>query len=263
MSFDAPRLIRIVTAGTVGVVLQGCVVGSLATNTGPSDVGEWSAARVQQAHVGERVGFSFILREPGSAQAVSASRLADYLVMQFGGERAEFNLGLADRFEFEHVLTQAQPGDRILVRGEAMRIRAERDTMKVGGRWQRSESPFNDPDRAVARDELTLEMYQSRVEIAFAVPPEDLDWSTARLDIVRRGNQRTAVYRASTTRHGFSVNGPGARRGGSRDIRADCRSSQSARVDHRAAHGPRCKRSHARAFYDLRDAVSPIRRRNG
>ena len=69
----------LLSAGLIfyAAMLPGCIYGSLASDTGPSAEGLWSVENMQEAHVGEKVKYSFILREPLNESRLSLFGLAD------------------------------------------------------------------------------------------------------------------------------------------------------------------------------------------
>lgn len=77
----------VLVAASLG--LGGCLSGSLATNTGPTGPHGWCTAKEQQAHVGETVGYSFILKHPFHKRPIAPYGYADYCVATIGRERVE------------------------------------------------------------------------------------------------------------------------------------------------------------------------------
>ena len=169
----------------------GCHYGSLACGTGPSQAGMWSVAGVQDAHVGEELAFSFILRERFKRDRLALFGIADYAAVYILGDRIEAPAGIDHTFAFKYKLEGVEPGRTITATAEAFKIRGSRDYMKIRGRWQRSVSTVDDTDKQVARDSIKLRIYQSKVDFTVPASSTVLDWPTARMVITRRENKES------------------------------------------------------------------------
>jgi len=188
---------------------QGCIYGSLASDTGPSHEGVWSVAGVQQAHVGETVQFSFIVRQRGEQARLALQGVADYAAMHILEDRFEAEADLIEnRFAFSCDLVGVQPERTITVTAEALETRGSRDYMEIRGQWRRSVSSVDDPDRQVVRAVIKLRTYRSRIEQPIEPATTDLDWSTARLLITRLDGEVSTVFEDKPQRPGFTLNGP-------------------------------------------------------
>ena len=186
----------------------GCTYVSLACDTGPSEQGLWSVAELQDAHVGETLKFSLILRERLRAGRIAALGITDYASINILEERIEVRPNINSEFLFEHRPVGLEPGRVVTVRAAAFKVKGTKDYMKIRGTWHRSFSPIDEPDRLVGRGAIRLRGYQSRIEYAFLKPRVDLDWSSARLVITRRDGQVSTVFADQPHRPGFTMNGP-------------------------------------------------------
>lgn len=198
---------RLVAGCLAALLCSGCAYSfsSLATDTGPrSQGGQWSVAKSQWVHVGERLNVSFALR----------SKLADYAVLTVEP------LGLAKvslvaergRFVFEDLrFTEPTPPDRpLILRAAAYRERDERDVMDLDGRLLRRESPFDIADQKVASATLKLHVYQSNLAIQVPPDPAGYNWQTAKLLLYADPERPAEVRPAREYRSGFRVEGPTA-----------------------------------------------------
>ncbi len=197
----------------VGLILiscsnTGCIYGSLASDTGFSKAGNWSVARIQDAHVGETVKFSFILREWFQANRIDALGVADYAAANILEQRIETAPDISSAFLFEHALRGIKPGRSIAVEVKAFQIKGSKDYMKIRGEWHRSMSAVDEPDKMVAKASIKLRTYQSRIDYAFGKPQVDLDWAGARLVITRNDGKVSTVFADQPHRPGFTMNGP-------------------------------------------------------
>ncbi|MBI4717205.1 MAG: hypothetical protein HY763_05330 [Planctomycetes bacterium] len=194
-----------------GIVLGtgGCVTGSLASSTGPRPPGHrWSVAPRQPVHVGETVQFDFVLQD-AFRRLVDATGRADYCAAIIAGERVESMPDATGHFHFEHTFADLQPGQRVEVRVFAYRQLANKDFMRIGGVWMRSESPYEESDRKVASDALTLVAYQAEIELPVVRPADDLDVETGVLRL-HRTEGTSAVFVDKPGRPGFTMSGPDA-----------------------------------------------------
>ncbi len=206
-------VVRRVLPGVIGLVVAsvspGCVTGSLATSTGPRPDGfAWSPDKRQYAHVGEAVSFDFVLTNP-LGQFVDPVGIVDYGVARFDGERIEMELDPTGHLSFTRTI-HAAPGDSLKVDVSAYRQLAGRDQIKVGDEWIHSNSPFEQPDKKVADDMVTLMVYQAEVRLRIPSPPDDLDPETGVMRFHRTSGVSTPVYIDRPGRPGFHVTGPDA-----------------------------------------------------
>jgi hypothetical protein len=185
-------------------VVGGCVSGSLATNTGARAGESWATASRQPAHVGETVQFSFVLKRPMEDKSMHALGVADYCVFDIGGERYDVDVDESGAFRIEHGLTQARAGDKVRVTAVAYREYGPRDHRRVAGEWLKNQSPQNEPDQRVASARVTLEVYQSSLELDVPPLPDGLDPSTARLVLRPRGRRDVVLYAHRPPRRGFT-----------------------------------------------------------
>ncbi len=188
--------------------MNGCVYGSLASNTGFSSGGVWSVAKVQDVHVGETVRFSFVLRERFRDGRIELLGIADYAAANILDERIEVEPDVSSAFLFENKLKDVPAGRIVDVEVAAFKIRGTRDYMKIRGRWQHSISAVDEPDNLVGQDRLRLRVYQSEIDYSFAKPRADLDWATARLVLTRDDGRASTVLMDQPHRPGFTMNGP-------------------------------------------------------
>lgn len=187
----------------------GCIAGSLATTTGLRPAGSrWSIAPRQSAHVGEEVHFDFVLHN-GAGSMVSPLGVADYCVASIGSYRVEAVPDDTGHFAFSFRLDRASPGDEITVEVTAYQQRGRRDFVQVGGQWLEAQSPLAELDKPVARASVRLAIYQSKVSLRIARPPDDLDPQTGVLRLIRMDGSATSVYIDRPGRPGFRLAGPG------------------------------------------------------
>ena len=161
----------------------------------------------QAAHVGENVRFDFVLTDTLGA-FVSPAGAADYAVVTIDEGRREIEPDSQGHFSLEHRLTQSKEGDRVRVRAEAVRQNGRRDYMQVQGRWLRSESERNEPDRSVAGDSVDLLVYQSAVELHLDGTGDELDLETGVLRLRKLDGTMHTVYADRPGPKGFSLAGP-------------------------------------------------------
>lgn len=187
----------------------GCVSASLASNTGPRSPGSrWSDAPRQMVHVGEQVQFDFILVDPFTRRLMPPVGLADYCVATVGGERIEAEADVFGHFQFAHTFDRRRLGKKLRVEAAAFQQRGGRDFMKVRGQWLHVDSPYDIPDRQVARDSILLTVYETRIELSVIRPPDELEPETGKLRIRRTDGTTTSVFLDKPNRPGFIISGP-------------------------------------------------------
>ena len=197
-------LLLTVSAGGGG----GCVTASLASNTGPRPAGRvWSMAGRQMAHVGEEVKFDFVLTD-WAGRWLDPLGIGDYAAAYIGGERIEATPDVNGHFQFGYTLDQVGPGDRIKVKATAFRQRGGRDFMKIRGQWLQSDSPYEEPDQAIASDAIQLAVYQVPIELTLVRPADDLDPENGVLRLRRMNGLTTSVFIDRPGRPGFTITGP-------------------------------------------------------
>ena len=188
--------------------LAGCISGSLATSTGPRQIGhQWSTEKQQMVCRGEEVKFDFVL-EDGRHRFVDPAGLADYCVVIVGAERIECDADLHGHFPFSYRFDRFRPGDRVPVSATAYTLRASRDYMKISGRWMRNESPYDLPDRKGVAAKVVLTVYESPVELTIPAKRLPLDPETAVLRIHKEEGAVTTVFQDLPHRSGFHFEGP-------------------------------------------------------
>ena len=186
----------------------GCISGSLASNTGPRPPGyAWSQAGKQMVHVGEEVQFDFVLQD-WRRQRVQPLGIADYGVAHIGNERIETAPDLEGHFRFSYVFDHVRPGDKIAVEVTAFRQRGTRDFMRIRGQWVQGDSPYDDPDKTVAGDEIQLIVYEAPIELTMVRPADELDPQTGALKLRRADGSTTSVFVDRPGRPGFTFTGP-------------------------------------------------------
>jgi len=204
-SLRIPSLIALAISCACG---GGCISASLATNTGPRPEGRlWSMARRQQVHVGETVRFDFVLQD-GAGRFMDPTGLADYCVVIIGQERIEVTPDIRGHFQFSYTFDQVQPGDTIDVTATALRQKGGRDFMNIRGQWLRSDSPYEEIDRALCADDVRLQIYEAPIQLTLARPADDLNPETGKLKILRNDGATTSVFIDVPGRPGFKIRGP-------------------------------------------------------
>lgn len=197
--------VRTLLVAIIAPFCSGCLAGSLATNTGALPGETWSIAARQAAHVGEVVQLSFVLKKPFESKSMHALGLADYCVFNIAGERYDVDLNADGSFTMEFPLDRAQPGDSMPITASAYRQYDGRDHMRIANQWMTNESPNNGADQWVASGGVTLEVYQSRIELLVPALPDGLDLGTAQLVLRRRDGDDAVVYPDHPPRRGFTV----------------------------------------------------------
>lgn len=205
-----PALPRLAVQLAVGMLLAGglaggCVQGSLATSTGPA---LWSAQKTQQAHVGETVLFDFILISRLQNRPLDPYGFADYCMAQIGDDRVQCEPDLNGHFSFEHQLTDVQAGQQIEVTVTAYRQFGSRDFIQVGKKWLHGDSSIDEPDRKVCKSQVTLVVYQVRLEAQLTVGDSPLDPESGKLRLFGPNEQIVSIFIDRPNRPGFALSGP-------------------------------------------------------
>lgn len=211
--FTRLRRRTLVIIGAAMTLMQGtgCISASLASSTGPRSSGQWSVAKRQRVHVGERVQFDLVLRDPFrpfQEAPLSPTGIADYCVLTFADQRLETEPDLRGHFTFEHEFSSAQPGQVQSIKAEAFALRGRRDYMRIGDQWLRSESPYDEPDRPVADDSIKLVFYQATVDLTLGPVTDELMASTGRLTFRKHDQSALTIFADSPEAAGFVLSGP-------------------------------------------------------
>jgi hypothetical protein len=200
------RQLSIIAFGVVAIpLLSGCLAGSLATNTGAQPGGTWSTAQRQPAHVGERVKLSFVLKQALANESMHAAGLADYCVFNLGGEKLDAEIDESGAFTTEYRFDNVTAGERVPISAIAYRQVGPRDRMLIAGEWISNASPNNPSDDPIASAALSLDFYQTQVEIAVPVALDAIDPATAELRFKLREGEDVVVYVAHPPRPGFTL----------------------------------------------------------
>lgn len=184
---------------------SGCVSGSLATSSGDGVDGKWSIAKRQQVHVGETVEFSFVLKKPLSNDSIDARGIADYCAFTIGGDRIEAEMDMAGGFKTEYSFAGVESGVQVEVLAEAFAMRDDRDFMQISGKWLQTESPYNKPDKRVARARVVLSTYQCVVRFKLPKPEHAYDLGTGKLTFRCREGRNVSVFEHRPPRTGFEI----------------------------------------------------------
>ncbi len=202
--------VRCGVLGLMATVLStGCISGSLATSTGSRPEGfAWSPDPKQYAHIGEHVSFDFVLTDAFD-HFVDPVGIIDYGVATMAGERIEMEVNPSGHLTFTRPIN-ADIGESLHVEVTAYRQLAGRDQIKVGDEWLRSNSPFEQPDKRVASDSVTLLIYQAHVRLRLASPPSDLDPETGVMRLQSDKGSAIPIYIDRPGRPGFRITGPDA-----------------------------------------------------
>lgn len=144
----------------------------------------------------------------GWGRFVAPTGIDEYGVLYLGFERLESEPSPSGHFRFTHRLDGVRAGSSIAARGAVFQQRGNRDFIKVRGEWLQSSSPYEEPDRLIASDEVTLDVYQVRVSLEIPRPPLDLDIGTGILRIQRDDGTSTTLYVDRPGRPGFTIVGP-------------------------------------------------------
>ena len=201
------------------VILVAAVAGcaSLASSTGPRSQGsEWSVADLQLAHVGEEVRFDFVLLD-WLGKGMSPLGVADYAVVTIGPSTLVTEADVYGHFQFSHRLDDVRPGDRISVEASAFKQRGSRDIIVVAGEVVTADSAYDEPDRRVAGDRLTLEVYQAEVELPLQQGGQPFDPDSGVLRLKTTAGKTTPVFHSTKLRRGYDLVGPDA--GGAYSLR--------------------------------------------
>ena len=204
--FGAPT--AAVGMALLAVLTGGCISASLASSTGPRPPGwQWSMARRQQAHVGEKVRFDFVLKD-WRGRRVKPFGLANYCATTIGSRRIEAEPDIHGHFSFTHDFSSVRPGTTLKVTTTAYQQRGGRDFMQVRGEWLHSDSPYEEPDRKIGADSIRITIYEAPIELTIAGFTEDLDPDTGVMRIRRANGAITSVYVDRPGRPGFTLSGP-------------------------------------------------------
>ncbi len=187
------------------IVSPGCYVGSLASTTGSRQGGRWSIERHQQVHVGERVNFSFVLRERYKAERVNAAGLADYCAFEFGADRFDVDVDEYGCFRAQYTFSELVEGQEITVAATAYRQVGERDRVKVGGRWFKPDDAKDRADEMIASDKIVLTAYQAGVDLILPHQANEYDFSTAQMVFRRVAGEVSVVFLEESGQAGFHV----------------------------------------------------------
>jgi hypothetical protein len=208
MKTSLPDRLPLLGLYLLAALMGGCVSGSLATDTGPRPpLHQWSTENRQKVYVGEPVQFDFVLTD-GFGNFVHPDGVADYVAAFAGGERIQVDYDLSGHFPFSHRFDTVKAGDEITVKAVAYKQNHSRDFMLVAGAWMQSESPYDVPDKKVASDEVTLEAYETPIELTVPQPKRELDPSTGVIRIRQNDGNTTSVFVSTALRPGFSIAGP-------------------------------------------------------
>ncbi len=158
-------------------------------------------------HVGEEVTFDFVLQDL-QKRRVDPTGIADYCVAMIGNERIEVEPDLYGHFQFSHSFATVRPGERVKVKAVAYQQRGGRDYVKIRDRWMSNDSPYEQADRKMPGDAITLIGYVAPIVLQFPAPPDELDRDTGVLRIRRSDGTSTAVYVDKPGRPGFTLSGP-------------------------------------------------------
>jgi len=174
---------------------------SLATDTGPVPQGTvWATAKEQWAHVGETLRISYVLPEG----------IADYAVLRVlpGSFSKVASLAEPGHFYFEVRFDHPTPPDRpYRLVATAYHQRGERDFMDMDGQLLVRQSQ-DVPDAVVAKAQILLHVYQSRVNLKLPPEPNGYRWETGRLVLYLDGGREVTVRAERYYRRGFKVIGP-------------------------------------------------------
>ncbi len=164
-------------------------------------------ARRQQVHVGETVQFDFVLTDVLD-RFVPPYSVDEYGVLYVGGSRIETEPDEAGHFSFVHRFDKVKPGTSISADAAVFQQRGNRDFIQVQSEWLQSTSPYEEPDRRVAGDRVTLDVYQTRIALSIPRPPLELDPESGVMRILRDDGTATSIYIDRPGRPGFSLAGP-------------------------------------------------------
>ena len=189
-------------------LVGGCFSGSLASSTGPRSSGDWSVAKHQAAHVGETVRFSFILTQPLKKHPVSPRDIADYCIFALDDRFAGAELDPHGKYTLSYRMPEEWADREIRVRATAYRRYGRRDHMVVGGELPQVDSTADPSDRVIARDSITMLVYQPTLELALTPGADAFDFDTGRLVLRKADGTACSVVRARPPVGGFTVEGP-------------------------------------------------------
>jgi hypothetical protein len=161
-------------------------------------------------HLGEEVSFDFVLRD-ATNRLISPSGWADYCAALIGDDRVEADADAEGHFQFTYRFDRVRPGQTVTVTAAAYRQRANRDFMKIAGRWYASDSPYEQADTKVASDSIRFTVYQPEIDLAVARGPDEFDPDTGVLRIRRIGGPTASIYIDRPLRPGFALTGPDPR----------------------------------------------------
>ncbi len=187
----------------------GCMTlrGSLASSTGPSP-DAWSTADEQMVHVGEHVRFSFVMTQSLHAeQGIDPVGLVDYCLMRVNNKLIEPEMSTGGQYILSHLFDDIVDGQQIRVAAMTYRIHGQRDRRLIAGEWVNLDTPDR-ADQLVARDEILLTAYKSRIELPVTPIGEGWDILGGRLRLIRSDGGTVVIRAAIGHDDGFVVRGP-------------------------------------------------------
>lgn len=197
--------VPMIVLGCFMAATSGCMMASLATDTGPRRKGQqWSTAGRQQFHAGETVRFDFVLHDWRN-RLIHPFGVADYCAVLVGNSRIETTPDAAGHFQFEYEFDDSVAGDSVPIRATAYQIRGVRDFVRVGDTWVQVNSARDEADRAVAGAAVKLHCYQLVIEFTVPRVSYDLQPDTGVLKLRQENSVSTSIFMDRPGRPGFSM----------------------------------------------------------
>lgn len=191
---------------------SGCIRGALATSTGRNGPSLWSEEKVQWAHVGEQVRFSFILISPTVNRALNPEGFADYCVIRIGEAMVGCELDFEGHFRCIYRFENEPAGSEIRVEATTYRQYELRDFLPLDAGWTESSPSGDQPDRKIASDKLTIKLYETRIELALS-DDKQWDWQSGRLELHAPGKAPVTIYEEQELQPGYRVETLGGGKG--------------------------------------------------
>ncbi|NOX57706.1 MAG: hypothetical protein GXP29_02460 [Planctomycetes bacterium] len=145
------------------------------------------------------------MKKPSSNVSIDAHGLADYCAFSFGGERIEAELDEAGGFTAAYLFDHVESGMEVSVLAEAFAEQDDRDFMKIAGKWLRTQSPYNKPDKRIASARVLLSVYQSVVRFKIPKPEHAYDLSTGKMVFRCNNDRNVSVFEHRPPRTGFEI----------------------------------------------------------
>jgi hypothetical protein len=159
----------------------------------------------QAAHVGENVKFSFILTKTFGKFPVHPAGIAEYCVLEIDQHPVEMELDEGGKFSASYVMPAEWANREIKIKAAAYRQYGQRDRIVHKERLLQSDRAADPKDQAIARDAITMLVYQSAIEFKVEKEAEELDFDAAHLVVRKADGTSSTVAKFGVSGRGFLV----------------------------------------------------------